>query len=79
MKDVYTMKCVYPGYDEKWISFTSKDAWLYASYDKEEEAMPVKFVQLSQNNNGSFKGICYKMQNYYGGKAGKWISFTNDG
>lgn len=31
MPDVFLMKCVYPGYDEKWVSFTGdKQAWLYA-------------------------------------------------
>lgn len=41
--------------------------------------MPVKLVKLDKNNNGSYKGLCYKMQNFYGGKAGKWISFENEG
>jgi len=77
--DVYLMRSVFPGYAEKWVSFTADGSWLYAWYDNEADAMPVKMVKKSQNNNGSFKGTCYKMQNYYGDKGGQWVSFTTDG
>lgn len=78
-KDVFLLKSVYPGYEEKWISFTGDgNAWLYAWYDNEADAMPVKFKKCKQNNTGSFKGNCYKMQNFYGDSPGKWISFTAD-
>lgn len=31
--DVYLMKSVYPGYTEKWVSFSGDGSWLYAWYD----------------------------------------------
>merc|ERR1711998_541469 len=76
----FLLKSVYPGYEEKWVSFTGDgNAYLYASYDNESDAMPVKFVKCKENNTGSYKGACYKLQNFYGDSAGKWISFETDG
>ena len=73
------MKQVYPGYQEKWISFSDDGSWIYCRYDNEADAMPVKMVKQTKNNKGTFVGNCYKMQNYFGGQPGKWVSFTTDG
>lgn len=78
LPDCYLMKVVIPGQEEKYVSYSEDGNWLTASCDKESDAMPVKMVKKSENNNGSYKGTCFKMQNYYRDKPGQWVSFTTD-
>ena len=48
-------------------------------YEDEKDAMPVKLHKHDKNNLGTWKGTCYTLQNYYKGKPGDYVSFTNDG
>ena len=77
--DTYILKNEYPDSDKQYISFANDGEWLYARYEKKEDAVPLRFKKCAGNDSGTFEGECYLMRSMWEGTPGKFVSFADDG
>lgn len=62
---------------DHWLGISTKPKFLYHHYVRfaKKDAVPIKFIKKSENDDGSWKGTCYEMYMTVPGLTHPWIGF----